>query len=380
MSYLGNTVVSNESEFPSDFTALKTALQQGCDRKLHTAVQVYASVNNTPVLDLSYGDASPHVALASDASMLWRSAGKPLTALLVLQRIEQGKFTLDSTLDQLLPQRSSADMAEISVKQLLTHTSAIPTVDTGWPTADWATSVCDILQATLQLPIGTAAYHPQSSWFLLGEILLKTADNAPAGFQQLIRSELLKPLQLDGTSCGLEHANEQILPQIPTLYERQQGELIESSYNSAAHRMQPSPGGGLRGPVRELGRFYELLLNGGQTTDGIQIVSGESVASMISRHRVGEYDQTLQHIVDFGLGLIVNSNRYGAETVPYGFGRFASDDAFGHGGSQCAMGFCDPQHKLVVAWAANGFCGEGQHQRRNRMINEAIYHDLGLAR
>ncbi len=42
------------------------------------------------------------------------------------------------------------------------------------------------------------------------------------------------------------------------------------------------------------------------------------------------------------------------------------------------MGFCDPDTKLVVAWAANGFCGEGQHQRRNRAINEAVYQDLGL--
>ena len=220
---MGNNLVSNES----DFSALKAALQQGIDRKLHTAVQVYASVNNKPVLHLGFGQAAPNFALTPDAPMLWRSAGKPLTALLIIQRIEQGKFTLDSTLDQLLPGRPSADMATISVKQLLTHTSAIPTVETGWPNAYWATSVCDVLQARLQLPNCTAAYHPQSSWFLLGEILLKTADNAQAGFQQLIRSELLNPLQLEGTSCGLEYSSERGPLQIPILYERQQGELTE---------------------------------------------------------------------------------------------------------------------------------------------------------
>jgi CubicO group peptidase (beta-lactamase class C family) len=55
-----------------------------------------------------------------------------------------------------------------------------------------------------------------------------------------------------------------------------------------------------------------------------------------------------------------------------------SPDTFGHGGAQCAMAFCDPGHKLVVAWAANGLCREPQHQRRNRAINEAIYEDLHL--
>jgi hypothetical protein len=33
---------------------------------------------------------------------------------------------------------------------------------------------------------------------------------------------------------------------------------------------------------------------------------------------------------------------------------------------------------LVVAWAANGFCGEAQHHRRNQMLNEAVFDDIGL--
>ena len=99
---------------------------------------------------------------------------------------------------------------------------------------------------------------------------------------------------------------------------------------------------------------------------------------MTARHRIGEFDQTLQHTVDFGLGVICNSNKYGVETVPYGFGQYCSSSAFGHGGAQCSMGFCDPERRLVVVWSANGFCGEGLHQRRNRMINNAICVDLGL--
>ncbi|MGV2337113.1 MAG UNVERIFIED_CONTAM: hypothetical protein LVR18_24495 [Planctomycetaceae bacterium] len=52
---------------------------------------------------------------------------------------------------------------------------------------------------------------------------------------------------------------------------------------------------------------------------------------MTARHRVGAFDQTLQHIVDFGLGVICNSNVWGVDTVPYGFGRWSSSGAFGHG-------------------------------------------------
>ena len=83
---------------------------------------------------------------------------------------------------------------------------------------------------------------------------------------------------------------------------------------------------------------------------------------MTSRHRVGQYDQTLGHIVDFGLGFIIDSNQYGADTVPYGYGRYASPRTFGHGGAQSSQGYCDPENELVAAYLFNGRPGEGQHQ------------------
>merc|ERR1711916_291329 len=78
--------------------------------------------------------------------------------------------------------------------------------------------------------------------------------------------------------------------------------------------------------------------NGG-SLDGTRILQSETVDLMTSRQRVGAFDQTLQHVVDFGLGVIVDSNRYGAETVPYGYSRYCSERTFGHGGSQSSIGF-----------------------------------------
>jgi hypothetical protein len=43
------------------------------------------------------------------------------------------------------------------------------------------------------------------------------------------------------------------------------------------------------------------------------------------------------------------------------------------------MGFADPEHELVVTWAANALIGEPRHNARNRAINTAIYEDLGIA-
>jgi CubicO group peptidase (beta-lactamase class C family) len=122
-----------------------------------------------------------------------------------------------------------------------------------------------------------------------------------------------------------------------------------------------------------------MLLRGGVSEAGERILQPETIEAMTSRVRQGLFDQTFQHVIDFGLGVMINSNRHGAETVPYGFGRHASPGAFGHGGSQSSIGFADPEHDLVVVIIANGAPGEPAHQRRNRELTSAIYEDLGLA-
>jgi CubicO group peptidase (beta-lactamase class C family) len=143
------------------------------------------------------------------------------------------------------------------------------------------------------------------------------------------------------------------------------------------HCQAVSPGANTRGPVRELGRFYNCLLDGGEL-DGQRILTEESVGLLTTRHREGLYDQTLFHNVDFGLGVILDSNRYGADTVPYGYSPLCSERTFGHGGSQSSIGFADPENELVVCYVANCRIGEPRHQKRNREIVSAIYRDLGL--
>jgi CubicO group peptidase (beta-lactamase class C family) len=138
------------------------------------------------------------------------------------------------------------------------------------------------------------------------------------------------------------------------------------------------PGASARGPIRELGKFYEMLLSVGQTSAGKQIVSRQTVAEITRRQRAGLMDLTFKHIVDWGLGFIVNSARYGEQTVPYGYGPHASPETFGHGGSQSSTAFADPRQGLVVAIVFNGMPGESQHQMRLRNALKAIYEDLHL--
>jgi CubicO group peptidase (beta-lactamase class C family) len=139
------------------------------------------------------------------------------------------------------------------------------------------------------------------------------------------------------------------------------------------------PGANGYGPARELARVYEMLLGQGER-NGVRILQPSSVEQMTARQRQGMYDETFKHVMDWGLGLILNSTRYGADTVPYGYGPYASDAAFGHSGSQSSVAFGDPEHGLAVAIITNGMPGEQKHQRRIRQLCGAVYEDLGLSK
>ncbi len=122
-----------------------------------------------------------------------------------------------------------------------------------------------------------------------------------------------------------------------------------------------------------LARLYEALLDGGRG-----VVRPETVREFTRRQRTGLFDLTFRHAIDFGLGFILHSNRPGADLAPYGYGPHASEETYGHSGSQCSCGFADPARGLAVAWICNGLPGEPRHQRRQRAINAAIYEDLGF--
>ncbi|HSG38419.1 MAG TPA: serine hydrolase, partial [Thermoanaerobaculia bacterium] len=94
--------------------------------------------------------------------------------------------------------------------------------------------------------------------------------------------------------------------------------------------------------------------------------------------RVGMTDVTFKHVLDWGLGFIINSVQYGAETVPYGYGHHASPRTFGHSGYRSSTGFADPEARLVVALAFNGTPGNDAHEARVRRVLDGVYEDLGL--
>jgi Beta-lactamase class C and other penicillin binding proteins len=356
-------------------------IQQGIQNGLHWGVQLFISQDFQPIVDAAIGEDAPGRPLSTETILPWLSAGKPITAAVILQRVELGQLNLDQPVSKIIPEFAAAGKEQITIKDLLTHIGALKPIATGWPRRSWQEIIEKICTSGTRRDRGDglrSAYDPARSWFILGEILQRI-DLQERSVDQIVRQELLEPLGMWDTWMVVpEERMEDIRPRLGHTYVSKEGVLSPAETNTELYCRHCAPGGSLRGPIRDLARFYEMMLRGGVSESGIPVLEAESIALMTTRTRVGEFDATFQHTVDFGLGMIVNSNRYGAETVPYGFGRYASENSFGHGGSQSSIGFADPERKLVLTAVANGMPGDDLHNQRFRDIISAIYEDLKL--
>jgi len=367
-----DTLANAQSHLPRTLAVI----QAGIERGLHHGVQLFVSRDLRPVVDLAIGENQPRERLTSDHILPWLSAGKPITAIAIMQLVEEGRLQLDDPVMQLIPEFAQSGKAAVTLRHLLTHTAGIDAVALGWPNTPWDEIIARICAAPLKagsIPGDTPAYDPQRSWFILGEIVQRLRGRPIA---EVLRRDIFEPLEMTHTWLALpEGVYDESAPQLGYIHISNAGELKRNHGHLREVATSPAPGSSCRGPIRELGRFYEMLLGQG-SWNGHRFITPETFQLMTTRQRVGKFDQTFQHTVDFGLGLIINSNQYGANTIPYGFGRHASEGTFGHGGSQSCIGFGDPLHRVAIAAVANGYPGEVPHNRRFRELLTALYDDL----
>lgn len=161
--------------------------------------------------------------IGNDTETLFQAASisKPVNALAVMRLIEQGKFTLDSTVGALLPKELLDVLAEgsppsqrpivegITVKQLLSHTAGLTVHGfAGYSQADKVPRAKEILAGTYpsnSLRIRVAALPGHSHSYSGGGItLLQWILEAVTGqdYPALMRELVLEPLGMTRSTFG----------------------------------------------------------------------------------------------------------------------------------------------------------------------------------
>ncbi|MEM1178328.1 MAG: serine hydrolase domain-containing protein [Acidobacteriota bacterium] len=358
-------------------------LERGIAEGLHFGAQLYISLRASdggPRVSIALGERAPGEPMDEGTPNIWLSSTKPVTAVALGVLWQEGMLRLDDTVAHFVPEFAAHGKDQITLRHLLTHTAGIRMLNLGWPEATWDEIIAGICarKPEPRWPIGKkAGYHLASSWFILGEVIARVAGRP---FPEFVRERVLEPCGMDGTWIGMPQPQfDEIRDHLGRMYGTENGQRIERRWHEASSVVGSSPGGNGRGPIRELGLFYEMLLNGGVTRSGQHVLTPQTVAAMTTPHRVGLFDHTFKQKLDWGLGFIVDSKHYGESSVAYGYGPYASRRTFGHSGYRSSTGFADPEHDLVVALLVNGQPSDAEHGRRFDGLTGAIYQDLGLA-
>jgi len=361
-------------------TSLATAvalLEQGIRTGLHSGGQLYVSRRGQIEADLAFGETRPGEPMSNDHLMLWLSATKPVTAIAIAQLWERELLDLDDAIAHHLPDFAAGGKGAVTIRHLLTHTGGIRTLRLGWPQAGWDQIVAKVSSMKLEprwIPGRKAGYHLSSSWFILGELVRRLAGQE---FPDYVREQIFLPLGMN--DCWIGMASERYDGYRARLTPVYDIEKTGNAYDwtDRDHLCASSPGANGVGPMRQLARFYAMLLAGGRGPSG-RLLRPQTVAALTARHRVGLWDHTFRHQLDWGLGFIVNSAYHGEETSPYSYGSHASLRTFGHSGYRSTVAFADPDADLIVCLAVNATPDDDAHRQRFNAVLDAIYTDLGL--
>ncbi len=357
------------------------AIESGIERGLHVGAQLYVSRAGKPVADLAFGMARDGVPMTPDTIMLWMSSIKPITAVAVAQMWERGKIALDDPVAKYIPAFGAKDKDRVTIRHVLTHTGGFRAAVGPWTADPWDNIIAQICAAEIEpgWVVGeTSGYHVASGWYILGEIVRRvSADGRP--YSEHVREKILEPLGMRDTWIGMPaarwreygdriapmHFGSTVKPPAPYPY---------APWSNTADAVAiERPGGNGRGPIHDLGRFYEAMLAGGEG-----VVTPQTVEAISSRHTVGLPDKTFGYRLDRGLGVVIDSHQYGSAQAWYG--TRCSRRTWGHSGYLCSVGFADPEHRVVVAAVFNGMTEDepALHDARMRETIDAIYADLGI--
>jgi uncharacterized protein YbbC (DUF1343 family) len=270
------------------------------------------------------------------------SLTKPLaTAASLVLLADRGKIDLDERAARYLPEFAARGKAAITLRQLLTHVSGLPSET---PVADYQRGRKEALKRIFALPLkaapGERFIYSDIGFLVLEEVIRRVTGT---GLDQFASTALFSPLGM--TDTGFLPAGK-LRPRIaPT--EQRGGEWMRGQvHDPRAFRLGGVAGhAGLFSTAADLARFARMILGGGVLGDR-RVLSARAVAGMLAPHDVPGGIRALGWDVQSGY----STNR----------GSALSRRAVGHGGYTGTSLWIDPEEDLFVIFLSNRVHPDGK--------------------
>lgn len=324
---------------------------------------------------LGYDDREKNKTLQKDA--IWRIASqtKAITSVGVMMLYEEGKILLDEPISKYIPafrkpvvldKFNKADTTyttvpakkEISIRELLTHTSGIGYAQIGSETMNAIYAKAGVVGGIglkggklgdniLKLAGLPLVHQPGEKWtYGLNTDVLGYLIEVVSGLSldAFFRQRIFDPLGMKDTYFYLPAEKHSRLAMLHSEDNRKKAvntpEMI--TVNGSFYRDYPifsdgsfySGGGGLVSTAYDYAVFMQLLLNKGEY-NGKRLLSRHSIDMMI-QNQTGELRQS-----GFGLGFDIVTERVAAKTV-------LSPGTFSWGGMFASSYWIDPKEKIVA--------------------------------
>jgi CubicO group peptidase (beta-lactamase class C family) len=186
------------------------------------------------------------------------SITKQFTSMLIMQQVAKGSMKLDGHLSDYLPYYRRDTGSKVTISQLLSHTSGIPSyTDDPKFFADFSRNyyavddfVKKFCSGDLQFEPGTKFHYDNSGYFLLGAILEHVTGKT---YEALLKENILVPLGMKDS--GYDHYAD-ILPKRASGYEQDLAGIVNAPYLEMA---LPYAAGSLYSTVEDLYKWDQAL-------------------------------------------------------------------------------------------------------------------------
>lgn len=212
------------------------------------------------------------------------STTKGLTALAVMQLVEQGKLELDASVLTYLPwfRVEGSGSASITLRHLLTHTSGLPTstnFDGDRDPNALERHVRSLSSVKLHRVPGSGFEYANDGYAVAGLVVQVVSKMPYAGYMTKF---VFAPLRMMDSTFDLSQAERDGMAQG---YVKERGRFVPRSLMVS---QVDAPAGGLLTSARDVGRYLNALLNGGQ-----QVISARSLEEQwkpqVKMNHGGEY-------------------------------------------------------------------------------------------